>query len=543
MDAINDKSSAKRIKSDCTVPTLPSDIFTIILAHLDPQSLLRLASISSEMMNLLSHQLVIRNSVLQGGDNARINIQGLLANLQRKFIYMPSPIRMLRIVNGTFCECHGCHARVASLTTGLLFCEDCKKAKMGKYPGKMKRNKIYGSILSHDKIMGKFWSLPFVNKRPFRSTDRQRNGTIITKVDIERMVREDITVDEYFEDYLDHVEAPDTECVKRLIAVAEQAEKERNERNEELRSRKPETLIQIEESLAQIQGRLMGCAKHFAMDYKTSQPHWRISITYPLTRSLLGRITCHPRYATETRLIHVANSIDDAYDEIAASGFADFTCFSDDKIENPLEAKIRSYLCRNFTQGDEFLRHWRLDKYMLHRLNSTGPKSALVYFAFGGGWTSLPAPLMTILAEVVVEEGGNLENVSASREFIEFLHEVLAPNPYKLCVNWKFFQEYFEELLLTYKRLRPLILAYHSHPETVALCRSDGAKDQSCEDLSWGLSESHWKGIKRRIVLNMWVSKKDFYPVADWLIREDWLSLREYHLKHALRAARMYDML
>eukprot|EP00548_Thalassiothrix_antarctica_P004464 CAMPEP_0194133746 /NCGR_PEP_ID=MMETSP0152-20130528/3784_1 /TAXON_ID=1049557 /ORGANISM="Thalassiothrix antarctica, Strain L6-D1" /LENGTH=441 /DNA_ID=CAMNT_0038829099 /DNA_START=434 /DNA_END=1760 /DNA_ORIENTATION=- len=403
-------------------------------------------------------------------------------------------------------------------------------------PGKLKRNKDYGPILLNEKVMGSFWSLPYVNKRPYRSSDRQRNGTIITKTAIERMVREDITVEEYFDDYLEDIETPNLEYIRRLTEVADQAEKERNDRIEEKKSQKPNDLLKIEGALLQIKSKLKGCAKHFAMDYKTCKPHWRISMAYTLTRSLLGRLTCHSKYATEKRIKQVANIIDGAYTEIAASGFVDFACFSNDMVIDPLEAKIRSYLLQHFMQGDDLLRHWKLDKFMLDRLRSTGAKSTLVYFAFGGGWNSIPIPLMNIIAEAIVEKGGNLKNLRASRDFIDLLHEVLAPHAYSLCVNWQVFQQYFEDLLLTYKRLRPQILAYQSHPETIALCRSNQL-EQHCDEklcLNTNLTNSQWAGIIGRNVFNIWVSKRDFYPVAGWLLRGDWTALRRYHTNYAV---------
>ena len=111
----------------------PADIFSLVLGHLDPRGMLNLASSNKEILALVTHDMVLRTTVIGGRSMARKNVEKLLQLLRLQNIYLPSPMRMLRILNGRQCEYRGCNGKACKIEIGLLLCRTCWKEKTVSY--------------------------------------------------------------------------------------------------------------------------------------------------------------------------------------------------------------------------------------------------------------------------------------------------------------------------------------------------------------------------------------------------------------------------
>lgn len=74
-----------------------------ILSFLDPRSLLRMTMVTKESHCLISYQLVVRIAVAHSLRSYCI-VSTLLRSVDNGLVYCPTPMRMLRLLNGQKCE-------------------------------------------------------------------------------------------------------------------------------------------------------------------------------------------------------------------------------------------------------------------------------------------------------------------------------------------------------------------------------------------------------------------------------------------------------
>uniref|UniRef100_A0A0G4F445 F-box domain-containing protein n=1 Tax=Chromera velia CCMP2878 TaxID=1169474 RepID=A0A0G4F445_9ALVE len=103
----------------------PQELVVECFQFLEPRELLRVVSTSKELQSRLTHEQVIRSIMLRGtGVYARQSLHLLCDGLQDRTLFVPSPLRLLRIANGRRCEVAGCTNTVQHLrpTFGLFIC-------------------------------------------------------------------------------------------------------------------------------------------------------------------------------------------------------------------------------------------------------------------------------------------------------------------------------------------------------------------------------------------------------------------------------------
>ena len=505
--------------------SLPTDVFSLIMEFLDATSIMFLASTSKEIQETVTYELVIRNTVMHGMHrdcrSAFSGVLRLLDDLEQQTIYIPSPMRMLRLLNGKRCEGHGCDGKVDAFARGLLLCDKCRGEKFFSYD--WGQRKKYAEIMNDSFLQ----YCGYLTKRPFRSIDRQRNGSVITKADVERMLREDIAIDEYLDDHC--FETMDTALIQKLRQVLKQAMEDRDARLEEILNRKPDKILAVERAISQIQAKLQGPAKDFALDYKTynSNGKWRVCMTYRLTASLMGMVLFNPdKYATEKRMREMPELIDAAYNDVAASGLVDFTCFSTNMDTHPLEAFLRNEIEQIVPPGDPILRRSILDKEMLRVIRAGNTKLALLQVAFST-FTMVESFWM-----FVVSKGTTIGNMYRSLEFARRMWHICSPNRGQWYRSWACLQEICDDTCLMYQRLSPLIHRYLTYPETRKFLSSGDFEYIEVDDqyIDEGTISSYLGSRKSAVILDMW-QHQDFHVVKFFLLDEDWDALLEYHKK------------
>lgn len=523
----------RKIKEERLI--LPTDIFSIVFPYLEAHAMINLASTNQDIMRLVTHDLVIRNTLLAKECKASRRIDHVLYRLKFKSgIYLPSPMRLLRIAHGRQCEFHGCLRSVSRLTAGLLLCPECAAQKTTAYPLrrnsflKQFRNVFSGSDFSlfHDRLL---------TTRPFRSIDRQRQGTLLSKVEVDRLVRDDITAEEYFDD--NDTSIVDNDFVERLIQVAVEADDERITRIRELRKRKPDGIIAIESAIASVKADLRGVAKDFALDYeaKNYEGKWKIQMTYPLSSSILRGLVRHERYITKKRVLALPREIDDAYADIAASGIVDFNCFSNDTENHPLQAGIRQCLEQTLEPGESILRNHMLCPDVLALIRNGHIKSAMLQFAFGRSHGQIPWTLTSIMVRLIVLNGTIIDNPTQSRIFARRISDICAEADRENLGTWSHIENVYTLAGRCYKRLSPLIQEYQEDATTAAFCAWTAPTE-------WTTNLQRliraWEGHKRRAVRSMWDQLVEYPRVQDLLLNKDWRGMREYHYEVAIRKMR-----
>lgn len=123
--------------SDSALDSLDPALFAMVISFINPRDLLHLSMCSKRFSQTtrINHDHVVTSALLSGGKAKRIATQVMEMALplsstapSRTSIHLPTPIRLLRLVNGTRCESRACSSAVtASLCPrfGLFLCWDC----------------------------------------------------------------------------------------------------------------------------------------------------------------------------------------------------------------------------------------------------------------------------------------------------------------------------------------------------------------------------------------------------------------------------------
>jgi len=98
------------------------DVFSIVMSMLNPREMLRLSRCSKALMDMVTHENVVRNTIMIGG-HAKKSLKASLDLLRDRKIFFPSPMRLLRIACGQKCEMPGCCKTVHTIRSHFgVFC-------------------------------------------------------------------------------------------------------------------------------------------------------------------------------------------------------------------------------------------------------------------------------------------------------------------------------------------------------------------------------------------------------------------------------------
>lgn len=159
---------------------LPDLVLNHIAGFLDAKSLLKFVLCKPSWPEVLDHKLVLKAAFAQGG-NCRKSMEIMFKLcVVRRVVYLPSPLRLLKLANGKHCEAKGCsnvvkHVRKRS---GLFLCWDC-------YCHGNMRVFREESMLdgNHRHLAAKFYrNSCYIRKTPFVATFREVAGPILTVV-------------------------------------------------------------------------------------------------------------------------------------------------------------------------------------------------------------------------------------------------------------------------------------------------------------------------------------------------------------------------
>ena len=153
-----------------------------------PKGLFSLYCVSKRSQPFLTREVVVKSSVYRGG-NSREIMSDLVRRIEKRSIFLPSAVRMLRLINGRRCEnlsdCWGYNLRTQKHTNlatahytsrpfGLCICKDCVKGLTTSIP--------YSHFASsNERVDDRTLDVPFYDSQG------KRQGPVVTTREIKQI--------------------------------------------------------------------------------------------------------------------------------------------------------------------------------------------------------------------------------------------------------------------------------------------------------------------------------------------------------------------
>ena len=494
-------SNKKQKNVGSNAPSLPPEIFSLVFPFLAPRQILRLALTSSALQIYVNHELVVRNTVMLGGVHARGNLKSILDGLCKQTIYTPSPLRLLRIVNGKRCE--RCLQKTNNLRLGLFVCATCAN-DLTTHRSYRERPCEEIEMLIRDDCVDKTWET-MILKKPFTTSGGNRIGPFVTYSDMKRMIDEGITLDDFF----GNVQVPDQNMAQKLQQVYHDAGVDKqiictedcNRREDKEKSK----VRKIIDAIDQVKALLKGPTN--VMDYTVSADGTYCSLSFGITHDLMKEIISAPSKITKKKLREIAASVDAAYPLAMKHGLHDFTCLS---VDDPLQAVIRQHIQDRFVPGMEFLRDRTFSGAVASIKVEGDAMSPVLKRAFNWTYGSVPTELRNLIAEVIV--GHRESDLDLAKSICAGINRVTISTS----SEWLLCQRLYKFALREYTLLQPAVAAYLNNSEIQLF-------------LETGNMDDVWMEAKYSLLSMMVYSPRDYDKVRLWLMGHDWAALRGYH--------------
>lgn len=171
-------------RSDSVLHTLDPGVLAIVVSFLNPRDLLHLSMCSKTDRENILHDHVVTSGLISGGQAKRTATQVVEMALPRTIdgasrasIHLPTPIRLLRLINGTRCEYRACSS--AAVTTicphfGLFLCWDCFLSVTTEI------DREHEVIANEKRIARLYRRKAHVLKSPFRDASGEIAGPIVS---------------------------------------------------------------------------------------------------------------------------------------------------------------------------------------------------------------------------------------------------------------------------------------------------------------------------------------------------------------------------
>ena len=210
------------------------DVASEIFSFLNIRALYTITMTCKESMKLLRHEHVVRSAMMQGG-HSKTCMERLVALIEKRCIWIPSPIRMLRLVNGKTCErCNRGKVHLVSENYGVFFCfHGCIQDTSTK--GVAFNQKWSPYLVDQPRIAkSEFSSCAYLWIRPY--TSNERCGPLISMTEIEEVMSGHGTIESLLEEK--DASDPHANAVPDIIKVFKDTTKAASRRIEETKQKK-----------------------------------------------------------------------------------------------------------------------------------------------------------------------------------------------------------------------------------------------------------------------------------------------------------------
>jgi len=367
----DDEPPLKRLKTDNA--TLSEDALSIVLEFLAPKELMSMAFTCKGLRSKISTRLVCRCALMHS-DFAGRTIHELYILMKRKAIHVPSPLRLLRLINGKRCEC--CQREKVNFIRnqgfGVFFCWDCVKAstaKLNTATQRVQRNPRYAELLGHPRVLMEHFNggrKYFCWSRQFVSCCGEICGPLVTYDDIQTTASAKTAVDDIVSHappesaYEEFIEAYENSTADASARQTERYEKKRIARDATQQKRKENALRMI----GQIRELLDSSWRDYALDYTDSRS-WRNWHGIPCVRFKIGvcnellepYVLSPSKAKTKSVVSSLAAKIDGRFRAIES--FLKFSFLSD---AAPFELRLKQYCQQRYPDLRIFLRNQYIDE-------------------------------------------------------------------------------------------------------------------------------------------------------------------------------------
>lgn len=242
------------------------DALTVVLSFVGPRSMLALSMTFKTLRNAITTELVVTSAMLHGG-HAKKTVEEIFLLMSKQCIYAPSPLRLLRLVNGKLCErCERHQVNHVRPGYGLFVCWDCLTMSLTQAWDRswvrFRENPRYEKALDHPRVGGPdYGRKKYLLKKRFRDKTGEISGPFVVADDIDRMVvQQSVELDEYL---AGNLQAPDQSLYRDFIKAYQDSETRAQEQEREryikkakasklAKDRKFEKAIQIVDQLKKL---------------------------------------------------------------------------------------------------------------------------------------------------------------------------------------------------------------------------------------------------------------------------------------------------
>ncbi|KAI2510216.1 hypothetical protein MHU86_4248 [Fragilaria crotonensis] len=348
-----------RLSRNSVLESLEPGAFAIVASFISPRDLLCLSMCSKRYRysQCIRHDHVVTSALLAGGQAKRTATQVIEMALPSTgndktsgSIHLPTPIRLLRLINGTRCESPGCSAAMTTVRPhfGLFLCWDC-------FLGVTTVIDLKHEVIVNEKRIARFENRrnAHVLTSPFIDTSGERAGPIVSW---------DAVSGAGFEELLkaaDNVWGPETETYKSIMKCFSDDEVRGASRHQVCRPVANAVLLmkRLKDMLEVMQCPYADVLCSFQERRQLSPDGSGLYLSCVvfdanIVDELVSPLITSQNQATERQLEEIADDLGQAMQTLNETGFLDFSFLNED---NPWENGLLQHF-RQQTQPDFALR-------------------------------------------------------------------------------------------------------------------------------------------------------------------------------------------
>lgn len=341
--------------------TVNYDALSSVMSFLGPRELLCLSLTCKTMRDTVTTSIVVKSAMIHGG-HAKKTIQELLPLMKNGSIFVPSPNRLLRLVNGKYCEvCYTKKTNFVRPGYGVFFCWECltnkytKQWKTGwaRYRKDSKyKDALFDSRVAPQGSYGSATPVKYLMTNHYLEGE-EKVGPIVRFDDIDAMVSNSDGIEDYFQtvleapeesEYQEFIDAYD-ECEGRAKKEEKARQQKREQSTAQSRGRKLEKARQIRDDLTKL---LDERWRSEAMSsYETTPSKWNGAIAFHIkfVNILLKPYIIAPSKMKKTILSEIAEEINTKFEKVVSS-FLSYDFLSED---NPFQSKLKAYVSQDLS--------------------------------------------------------------------------------------------------------------------------------------------------------------------------------------------------
>lgn len=385
-------------------PKLDVDILVHIMSFLGPRELFNVAFSCKALMQHVTVPMVVKASVEGKALNRMFRLNTLMS---KKSIYVPSPLRLLRLANGKRCEfCNEAPTTKMYGGYGLLVCwycmtkkrkfyytKSCKPPKDDKGPltaawdtewVRFKRNPFFQTIFQHPRVCCNYFerenrrnpnrirkkSLYYLWREPLVSSSKEKIGPIVSFQDIDSIAAGCGTIEDYLATKL---HAPSLQAYaefqtnfriakKRAILLSKYRQHEEGKRRMSLEKKREDRKTKVKTFCAAVAAKMnepWGESALLHERYKTAKRgHAFVKFRSPIVNDIMEPYVTAPSKMTWSAVVNVAARINQAFLPLAESGFLMFDFLSD---EDDFELALKLHLKTTYPDLSALMRAIEVD--------------------------------------------------------------------------------------------------------------------------------------------------------------------------------------